>query len=165
MIEHEDVERCTCAQVKDPNGMCAGRYRLDENGIKVECLPSNQDQVQLIVMDGCYCDTAGTKCDAVYLVKTPKKNIIVSVELKSSDVEKGVEQLAEVRKRDDYQKLKRLFKEYVGFSQVIEKAFLVSYEPLSNSDIMNFHKIYKIHVNAIVCEKGKGRITDLRVQL
>lgn len=165
MIELEDVKRCTCVQVHDPNVMCAGRYRLDENGIKVECQPRTQDLVQLIVMDGCFCGTVGTKCDAVYLIKTPQKNIIASVELKSSDVEKGVEQLAKVRERDNYKRLKRLFEEYLSHSMVNEKSFLVSYKPLSTSDIMRYYKIYKIRVNAIICGKGTGRITNLRAQL
>src|SRR5690606_741977 len=98
-------------------------------------------------------------------IKTPQKNIIASVELKSSDVEKGVEQLAKVRERDNYKRLKRLFEEYLSHSMVNEKSLLVSYKPLSTSDIMRYYKIYKIRVNAIICGKGTGSITNLRAQL
>ena len=163
LLEKEEILKCTCRANNTPHAMCAGALRLDEQGVKAELIPRDKEEAQLIVMDGCYCSTHGKKCDALFLLKGSRRNHLIVVELKSSHVQEGVEQLSLTRKRQEYRKLKEAFTQKFPRPALREKAFLVSTQVLGSRDRVKMTRDWGVSFKSLVVTKGSGKIKNLRL--
>lgn len=160
------LEKCTCTGIKKPHTMCAGPYRLDEKGVKVELNPRQRERVNLIVMDGCYCKAPGQKCDAVYLVHGAAQKFVVAVELKGTNLEMAVKQLAHTRHRTEYKTLVTQFaSSEPTHYKVIHRSFVISHVPLGARKTEALSRQYSITFSHLVSAKGTGKVIDLRAHL
>jgi len=162
LLDAPTILDCTCRQNMNPHEMCAGEFRLDDRGVKIELVPKNEESGQLIIMDGCHCSNSGKKCDALYLLLRNQGQYMLSVELKGTHVEDGVEQLAATRKREEYRNIKKEFTQAHTRKTLEERAFLVSYVPVGSSNKVKLTKEWGISFVDIVTSKGTGKLQNLR---
>lgn len=162
IIKDDIVQNCTCTAVKEPHIVCDGPLRLDEKGVKAELKLKKGELAQLIILDNCLCGKSGKKCDTLFLFQDSQKKSIISVELKGTHVEDGVEQLAETRRRREYIELKDKFQSLMPVLSLREQAFLVSSEILSIKDQYRLRKDWRISFTPLVVNRGVGKVVDLR---
>lgn len=162
LIDLPKAVDCTCRTNLDPHDLCNGRYRLNENGVKVQMLPKKGEQVQLIILDGCLCTNEGRKCDALFVYQGKKGKVLISVELKGTDIPSAVEQLALTRKREEYQTIQEAFAEIKPHGHVREKAVLVSYQLIGQRDRVMLTRDHGLPFLPLVTTKGTGRVQDIR---
>jgi hypothetical protein len=166
MLVHDPkVVGCTCVGIKNPVNMCAGVHQIDDGGVKAVLSPKKGEIVQLVIMDGCLCSNSGKRCDGVYLLSTIFGKYIVSVELKGTHAEDGVEQLSEMRKQQPYIELKKAFEATEPKKKLSERAFLVTYFNLGAKERMRLSSTYGIRFEPVLTQKGTGKMTDLRALL
>lgn len=127
IINGQTLANCTCNGIKSPHPMCDGEFRVDDKGVKAKLEPNRDDEdVQLIIFDDCICTRNVKKCDALYLYRNNSKKIIVSVELKGSHIDDGIEQLIETEKTPEYINIRRDFNSISPNVRIAEKKVLVS---------------------------------------
>lgn len=153
---------CTCIGINSPHSMCDGEYKLDDKGVKAKLEPIRVDEdVQLIIFDGCICNRNIKKCDALFLYRNNSRKLIFSVELKSSHIEDGIEQLVDTEHTQEYANIKQHFELVSPKVRIIEKKVLVSNTIVSTLDQEKYRKSYNRYFIFIYHNK-KTRIPNIR---
>lgn len=112
------------------------------------------------------CTCSGIKsphpmCDALFLFRNNSKKNIVSVELKGSHIDDGIEQLIETEKTPEYVNIKHLFNSSSPNVRIIENKVLISSTFFDALDQAKYRKSYKRYIIFIYYNKNT-RIPNIR---
>ncbi len=94
MIDLGRFEECVCRRRGVPNVLCEDNLTLEEKGIKVRLTLRSGEEAKALVIDQCVCKDEGLKRDGMFLYRRKNRRWMILAELKGSNIEHAVKQLA-----------------------------------------------------------------------
>lgn len=159
-----EFDSCLCISSQRNHSCCASRYSIDEKGKKAKLEPKSGESVWVYAFDGCICtDNAQLKCDALFVLKKRNTQIILmSVELKGSEWQHGIEQLVYTRKSNSgYNSFKSSLAELSA--SIYEKAVLITSASVDKAILKNIE--YSQGFRVQVCDVFKATSRPINLQL
>lgn len=159
-------DSCKCIANKRNHALCFDSYSVDEEGKKAKLVPKTGENVEVFAFDDCICtDSAHQKCDALFLfINRSNQAYLISVELKGTDWEHALEQLAHTKHLNpNYSRFKVALAQSIN--QIKEKAVLITSAAVDKSSQKKIEKALKIRVYVKSAYKATDEIFDLRLFL
>lgn len=162
MIDIGKYENCVCKHRGQPHKSCDGVLSVTEKGKKVMLMPKPGEEAKVLVADGCIFNDTKPKCDALFILKHQHKSFIILVELKGTNLNDAVEQLAYTKyNRNEYVELITMLRGQNN-QPVRELAFIVSNYMPTKREIHDLEKSANIRIRQILYSDAIKPIPDLR---
>lgn len=159
-----EFDHCLCISNQRNHSCCASRYSIDEKGKKAKLEPKSGESVWIYAFDGCICtDNQQLKCDALFVLQKRNNHInLLSVELKGTEWEHGLEQLAYTRKENaDYKR----FKESIDqtSANVNEKSVLITSASVDKAIKKKLETAQGIRLHVFDAFRATNKPVDLQI--
>lgn len=152
---------CVCQKYNKNLSACVNDFTICEAGKSVKLVPETDEDVAVVIIDGCVICDNQTKCDALFLWDTGAKKYSFLVELKGAgEIDKAFAQLSYTR--DNRAEYSEIISDFAQNNQVIKKYVIVSNGMLTKPQKEQLEENYNIRIHAILHSEPTTKIPDLR---
>lgn len=160
-----EFDHCLCISNQRNHSCCASRYSIDEKGKKAKLEPKSGESAWVYAFDGCICtDNQQLKCDALFVLqkRSNQKILLLSVELKGTEWEHGLEQLAYTRtQNNDYDRFKTAIDQRSG--NIYEQSILITSARVDKAILKKFETSQGIRVHVSDLFQATNKPVDLQI--
>lgn len=161
MINLGKFSNCVCQKYNNSLSACINDFTICEAGKSVKLVPETDEEVVVVIIDGCVICDNHTKCDALFLWETGTKKYSFLVELKGAgEIDKAFAQLSYTR--DNRPEYSEIISNFAQSNQVIKKYVIVSNGMLTKPQKEQLEEDYNIRIHAILHSEPTIKIPDLR---